>query len=149
MSSEGPGGELEPADLAEEGRAEQVQMLAAALRADLADLATYERVLVTSLGETLPEGVLTIDRQRSMGDRVAGRSGEVRAIRVAFGDDRLELERRSGRLVASLTKSVRGVAISHREVSLDEWSAAFASALSKFATENERARLALERLLGA
>ncbi len=150
MSEEGPddsleatpGGELQPSE------AQQVQLIAAALRADLGDLATYERLLAGVLNDTLPEGVMTVDRDRSLGDRVAGRPGVVRGIQIALGDERLELERKNGRLVAFVTRSVRGVAISHREVGLEEWCAAFARALAEFAKQSERARLALERLLG-
>ena len=136
-------------DLVPASEAEQVQLLAAALRADLRDLETYERVLAGALGDSLPEGVLIIDRQRSMGDRLAGRPGEVQAIHVILGDERLDLQRERGRLVAFVTRNVRGVAISHKEVTLDEWSGAFAKALAKFAEANQRAREALQRLLGA
>jgi hypothetical protein len=136
-------------DLLPASEADRVQLLAAALRADMADLGSYERVLAGAFGDSLPEGVLVVERQRSMGDRLAGRQGEVRAIRVTLGDERLDLERQSGRLIAFVTKNVRGVAISHREVTLDEWTAAFARALERFADQNARARAALQRLLGA
>jgi hypothetical protein len=134
--------EIEPAG------ANEVALLAAALRADTADLASYERVLVGSLSDTLPVGCVEVDRDRSLADRLAGRPGAARAIRIQLGDATLELTMTKGRLVGTVGRSVRGVAISRREVPLGEWSLSFAEALSAFANESLEARTALERLLG-
>jgi hypothetical protein len=123
--------------------------LAAALRADVGDLATYERVLVATLADSLPSGCVEVDRDRSLSDRLANRPGTVRAIRVTLGDQTLELAQQRARLVGTLARSVRGVAISRRELPLDAWSTALAAALSNFAQESAAARAALERLLGA
>jgi hypothetical protein len=149
MSTGGPeegasGGELLPVS-----EAEHVQLLAAALRADMSDLETYERVLANSIADIVPAGVIEIDRQRSVGDRVAGRAGTVVAIRIHLGEQSLELVHHRGRLQGSVTRNVRGVAISHKEVGLDEWSTSLASGLARFAADNARAREALQRLLGA
>ncbi len=142
--------EIEPLGVPPEpGGPDEVALLAAALRADTADLVTYERVLVTSLADTLPPGCLEVDRDRSLSDRLAGREGSPRAIRVLLGEETLELTMRKGRLVGTIGRSVRGVAISRREVPLGEWTTSFATALSAFAKENLEARTALERLLGA
>jgi hypothetical protein len=134
---------IEPADSTE------VALLAAALRADTSDLRTYERVLVGSLSESLPPGCVEVDRDRSMADRIAGRPGEPRAIRIHLGEVTLELTMTKGRLVGTVGRSVRGVAISRREMPLGEWATSFAEALSAFAKENLDARTALERLLRA
>jgi hypothetical protein len=128
---------------------DEVALLAAALRADTADLATYERVLVGSLAETLPTGCVEVVRDRSMSDRLAGRPGVPRAIRIHLGEIDLELTSTKGRLVGTVGRSVRGVAISRKEVALGEWTTSFAEALSAFAKESLEARSALERLLGA
>jgi hypothetical protein len=128
---------------------EEVALLTAAIRADSGDLATYERVLVGSLAQSLPPGCVEIDRDRSLSDRVAGRPGNPRAIRIHLGEVTLELATTKGRLVGTVGRSVRGVAISRREVPLGEWATSFAEALSAFAKENLEARTALERLLGA
>jgi hypothetical protein len=127
---------------------DEVALIAAALRADRADLDTYERVLVGSLAETLPPGCVEIERERSMSDRLAGRAGSARAIRIHLGEVDLELTMTKGRLVGTVGRSVRGVAISRREVPLGDWTTSFAEALSAFAKENLEARTALERLLG-
>jgi hypothetical protein len=134
--------DLEPAS------GDEVALVAAALRAETSDLATYERVLVGSLADALPPGCVEIDRDRSVGDRLAGRAGEARAIRIHLGEVTLELAKSRGRLVGTVGRSVRGVAISRREVPLGEWATSFAEALTAFAKENLDARVALERLLG-
>lgn len=128
---------------------EEVALLAAALRADAGDLATYERVLIASLSDSLPPGCVEIDRDRSISDRLGGRPGSPRAIRIHLGEVTLELTVTKGRLVGTVGRSVRGVAISRRELPLGEWTTSFAEALSAFAKENLEARAALERLLGA
>jgi hypothetical protein len=125
-----------------------IDMLAASLRADANDLESFERVFTTSLAELLPPGCVEIDYERSLKDRLAGKPGVVRAIRVALGEVRLELERRPGGLASRVARMVRGVVISSREVNLEEWSHALAQALANLASDNAAARSALARLLG-
>jgi hypothetical protein len=128
--------------------ADDVDALAAALRADAADLDVYARVLTTSLAAALPAEMVGIDRDRSLADRLAGREGKVRGIRIALGDWELTLSPgRSGVPVAQARQKVRGVAISSREVSLDEWAGLLARGLAKRARESAEARAALQRLL--
>lgn len=126
-----------------------VDRLAAALRADRADLEVYERVLVGSLAEALPEGVIEVTRERSLGDRMAGRPGKVRSLRALLGDHQLELATGRHGLEATVTRQVRGVAISRRQVSLEEWTQLLAEQLTAFAERSTATREALERLLGA
>ena len=129
--------------------ADDVDALAAALRADAADLDVYARVLSTSLAAALPPEMVGIDRDRSFADRVAGRTGRVRGIRIALGDWELTLSPGSaGVPLAQARQKVRGVAISSREVSLDEWARLLATGLAKRARESADARAALARLLG-
>jgi hypothetical protein len=124
-----------------------VELVAAALRADAHDLDTYERVLVGSLSDSLPQGMIEITRDRSMSDRIAGRPGKVTAIQVNFGEVTLELVNRRSSLVGSVAKAVRGVIISRKEVSLDEWVQHFAKELLRVADEHAAARGALEKFL--
>ena len=63
-----------------------LDMVTAALRADSADVAIYARVLTESLGSTLPPGCVTIDRARTMSDRMHGRPGPVSKITVRLGE---------------------------------------------------------------
>jgi hypothetical protein len=125
-----------------------VEQLAAALRADTSDLDSYHRVLSSSIGDLLPEGLVEVDRQRTMSDRVAGRPGTATAIRLHLGDKTLELVAHRGRLVATIAQDVRGVIISRKEVPVSEWVQALAVYLAALAADNASAREALGRLLG-
>lgn len=127
-----------------------VEVLAAALRADSSDLEVYSRVLTTSLAGALPPGMVAVEHDRSMGDRLEGRPGQVRALRVTAGEVSLELARgRDGVPVARVARAVRGVVISSREVSVEEWVRQLAELLAIRARESAAARESLSRLLGA
>lgn len=129
--------------------ADDVDALAAALRADAADLDVYARVLTTSLAAALPAEMVEVERDRSFADRLSGRAGRVQAIRIALGEWELMLSPGSSGLpVAQAKQKVRGVTISSREVSLDEWSRLLATGLAKRARDSAEARTALRRLLG-
>ena len=139
----GKGGPPPPAGPAD------VDLLAAALRAERADLEVYERVLAGSLADALPEGVVEVTRERSMADRLAKRPGRVTSLRARLGEHDLELHEDRHGLVGTVTRQVRGVAISRREVDLDEWIRVLAEQLASLAERSAAAREALGRLLGA
>lgn len=128
--------------------AQMVESVAAALRADSADLDSYHRVLSTTIGDLLPAGMVAVDYERSLGDRMAGRPGKASAIRLLLGDSTLELTSVHGRLVATVAQQVRGVTISRREVPVAEWVRQLAVFLATAATESSNARQALGKLLG-
>jgi hypothetical protein len=141
----GMGADLEPAG----GSAGMdVEMLAAALRQDSADLDVYAKVLSVNLVESLPPGAVQVERKRSMADRVAGREGTVTSLDVALGEVRLGLRMDRGRPVGEVCKEVRGVVLSRQQVGLDEWIAALAKGLAESAASSARAREALQRYLG-
>ena len=131
------------------GSAESVDLLAAALRADASDLETYERVLVATFADALPQGMVEVDRERSLGDRMAGRPGKVVAIRIHLGETTLELRSGRGGLTGLLSRGVRGVTISRQEVPVAQWTQLLAEHLHAVAVQNAEARAALGRLLGA
>jgi hypothetical protein len=125
-----------------------LHLVAAALRSDAPDIASFARVLTATLGDALPAGMVEVDRDRSLGDRLAGRPGTPVAVRV-HGDDR-ELELRSGRSgpVGEVRQVVRGVVLSRRTVPLEEWVGALAAELTALADRSSAAREALGRMLG-
>jgi hypothetical protein len=126
-----------------------VDLLAATLRADSTDLDVYVRVLTTSLSEALPAGMVEVEREPSVRDRLAGRPGPVRAMRILLGETVLELARgRSGAPVARASRSVRGVVISSRDIGVDEWTRLLADQLVARAKDSADARAALGRILG-
>lgn len=130
------------------GQPSSVELLAAALRADDADLGSYARVLLGAFEESLPAGMLEVVRERSLADRVAGRPGAIRMIRAHFGEVVLELAEGRGAVVATAVREVRGVTISRRQVALAEWTELFARELTRFAAEHAAARQAMARFLG-
>jgi hypothetical protein len=127
---------------------EDIDLLAASLRADASDLDVYSRVLTTSLSDALPAEMLQIECDPSMRDRLAGRPGKVVGIRILLGDTTLELKRGAGAPVAKVVRVVRGVTIASHEVELGEWSKLLADALAERARASSSARDALAGLLG-
>lgn len=138
-----------PAATPESAAPIDVELVAAALRADTADLDAYHRVLSNTIGDLLPPTMVEVDRERSLSDRMAGRPGNATAIRLHLGDKTLTLSAHKGRLVATSSQEVRGVVISTKEVSVAEWVTQLASYLAALASESSSAREALGRLLGS
>ncbi|HWA67854.1 MAG TPA: hypothetical protein VG899_15940 [Mycobacteriales bacterium] len=127
---------------------DDIDLLAASLRADAVDLDVYSRVLSTSLAEALPPEMLEVEHDQSMRDRIAGRPGKVIGIRILLGETTLELEAAKHLPTARVVRRVRGVTIANREVDLAEWSRLLADALAERARESTAARDALAGLLG-
>ncbi|MDF9814244.1 hypothetical protein [Streptomyces sp. SPB162] len=125
----------------------EVQLLAAALRRDSADLDLYAEVLSVTLVDSLPPGAVRVRRKRSVADRMAGRPGSVTELDVALGERLLSLRRDRDSLVAEIRKEVRGIVLSRRPVGLDEWIDALARSLADAAASSARARDAVERFL--
>lgn len=127
-----------------------VDLLAAALRADSEDLEVYSRVLTGSLVDALPAGMVEVQRDQSMRDRLAGRPGTVRSVRIALGETSLELAAgKSGAPIARCQRAVRGVIISSKEITVEEWTRMLADELATRAKDSAAARAALGKLLGA
>ena len=124
-----------------------LDLVTAALRADSVDVAVYARVLAQSLSEALPEGYVTVERERSVSDRMRGRPGEVSKVMVRLGDQLMTLAVRGGRPVAEVCREVRGVVLSRDTVPLPEWARVLASALVAHAESNAQAAQALRRLV--
>jgi hypothetical protein len=126
-----------------------VELVAAALRADAADVDTLVGVLGSSLPETLPAGMVEVERSRTLADRLARREGQPVAITVSTPELALSLRlARSGAVQAEAQRRVRGVVISRQEVSVDQWVELLAGVLTDLAARNADARQALGRLLG-
>lgn len=126
-----------------------VEMVAAALRADSADVDTLIGVLGSSLPDTMPAGMVEVQRSRTLADRLARRDGQPVAITVSTPELALSLRlARAGTVQAEAQRRVRGVVISRQEVSVDQWVDLLAGVLTDLAARNAEARQALGRLLG-
>jgi hypothetical protein len=124
-----------------------LELVTAALRADSADAAIYARVLTESLGESLPPGCVTVERDRSVSDRMHGRPGTVSKITVRLGERVMSLAVRAGQPSAEISREVRGVVLSRQPVAVQEWAAELARALVGYAEQNARTAEALRRLV--
>ena len=124
-----------------------LEMVTAALRLDGADAALYASVLTKSLSEALPPGYVSVERERSVSDRMRGRPGEVSKVAVKLGDQVMTLAVKNGQPVAEICREVRGVVLSRQSVPLQQWAAALASALMSHAESNAKAAEALRRLV--
>ena len=137
----------EPDDGPGEAGGLSLDMVTAALRADSADVAIYARVLTESLGQALPPGCVTVDRERSMSDRMRGRPGQVSKITVRLGDRVMTLGVERGVPVAEICSEVRGVVLSRQQVQPGVWAQELARALVAHAEQNAATAEALRRLV--
>jgi hypothetical protein len=124
-----------------------LDLVTAALRADSADATIYAQVLTESLGESLPPGCVTIERDRSVSDRMHGRPGKVTKITVRLGEQVMTLAVRAGQPSAEILREVRGVVLSRQPVPVQDWAAELARALVGYAEQNARTAEALRRLV--
>jgi hypothetical protein len=145
MGPEDVGGVPEPTGL---GPAADVALLAAALRTDRADVASYARVLSGALGDALPAGTVEVRHRRGLGDRLAGREGRPESVLVHGEGRDLELRAEGDRVHAEVRRVSGGVVISRRRVEVSDWLTALAEDLSRIASRDASARRAFERWLG-
>jgi hypothetical protein len=120
----------------------EVDLLAASLRADRVEGATFLQVLGMKLAEALPDLVRVEYEQKLL-----RRTGRVRKVEAALGEWVFELEMVAGRLVARVAHVVRGMRLRTDETSPEEWAARLAAELRRLAERSAAARDAIARLL--
>ena len=134
--------------MTEPGDGLSLEEITAALRADSADVALYARVLTESLGDALPGGCVEVDRARTASDRMRGRPGQVTKVTVRLGEKVLTLATALGRPpAAEICREVRGIVLSRRPVTLQEWVDDLARELVAQAQQNSRAAEVLRKLV--
>ena len=124
-----------------------LEMVIAALRADSSDIAIYAKVLTESLGASLPPGCVTVERVRSMADRMQNRPGTVTKVSVRLGEKTMTLGTQRGAPVAEICHEVRGIVLSRTAVPIGDWAAELARGLVAHAEQNAAAATALRRLV--
>jgi hypothetical protein len=124
-----------------------LEMVAAALRADSSDIAIYAKVLTESLGASLPPGCVSVERTRTMADRMQNRPGAVTKVSVRLGEKTLTLGMHRGAPVAEVCHEVRGIVLSRQAVPVAEWTAELAKGLVAHAEQSAEAATALRRLV--
>ena len=117
-----------------------IDLVAAALRADSSDLRIYVEQLARKLEQSFP-GLCRVRRAGILG------KGAVRTIVVDLGENRYELEHRDGSVTARHSSVVRGISLKSEELRLDQWIDSLAADVTNEAARSERGRLALENLL--
>ena len=125
-----------------------IDLIASSLRADQADIDVYVRALTATVGDSLPPGMVEVDYERTMADRLAKRQGQAVALHIHLPDQDLTLRRgRRGQLEAEARRTVRDVVIARRSIEVDEWIQLLAAGITALASRNAVARQALSRLL--
>ena len=123
---------------------EDLDLPAAALRADGAELAISVDVLAAKLEQSLPQ--LTAVQRRKVGGFRSKRR-EVELIAVPLGEEQFELRRTPQGVQCTRHKVVRGITLSREELALSDWIAAVLAGVTHSAEVSERDRLALEATL--
>lgn len=129
--------------MATEDSSFDIDLLAASLRIDSGDSATFLEGLAAKLADILPGRVVVKHGRRGMlGPKY------VRLLTVQVGDQRLELQRSNGDVVEARRGRVSGgIVLKTETLEVDDWLAALGVALAAEAHRNQRTRQALERLL--
>jgi hypothetical protein len=120
----------------------ELDLVASALRADAGDVDVFFDVLVGKLAEALPDAV-EVERGGFLG------RGRPEAVRVALGDAHYEARREKRRVRCARRVVVRGIALKTEELEVGAWIDALSGDLVDEAARSERARTALQGLLGA
>jgi hypothetical protein len=126
----------------EESSSLDLDLLAAALRADLSDTSAFVEGLATRLEQALP-GFVQVKRAKR------GLRGPkfVSEISVQTGDLRLQLRREGGDVSAVRARTSGGIVLKTESVDLDAWLASLTAAVAEQAQRSERTRLALQQLV--
>jgi hypothetical protein len=119
-----------------------LDLIAASLRADGADLSAFVESLAVKLEQVLP-GKCKVERRRDglLVPKVVHR------ITVDAGDRRLELRVAGGTIETLSAKLSGGIVLKSDSLDTDTWLAALGEALGAEAQRSESTRQALERLL--
>ncbi len=136
----------EPDASADDGDVPQLDLLAAALRADTADLGTFVAVLAEKLRTLLPDHA---DVQTKRSRLHHGAITQV-AITVSGGGRRLELHYAPGggeALAATAARVSGGIVLKTEQLDLDAWLRSLAEVIADEARSSEHARRVLSQLL--
>lgn len=128
-------------------------MTDAAARLDAsADPGTLLDGLAAAASRALPasvvDTVLTVDRRRSVSDRLAGRPGTVRSLRLTGVEETLTLTLDGRRLATEAARVSGGVVISRRQPPLGAWLGLFAGEVAAVAAETAGDAAAVAQALG-
>jgi hypothetical protein len=126
----------------EESQSPDLDLVAAALRADLSDISAFVEGLAMRLEQALP-GLVQVKRSKSgfRGPR------QVTEITVNAGDERLQLQRSGGQIQTVRARLSGGIVLKTEALDIDSWLSSLAAAVAGQAQRSERIRLALQQLV--
>ena len=129
--------------MAAEGAPFDIDLLAASLRADSADVGAFVEQLAAKLEEALPGRTHVYRwRARLFAPKV------VRRIRVDTAEERLDLKHGQGNAIeATRSRLSGGIVLKSESIDIEAWTRAVGEALAAEAQRSEQTRQALERLL--
>jgi hypothetical protein len=119
-----------------------LDMAAAALRANGSDVQAMLRALVTQLDDTLGNR-LVVERAGGL----LKKSHDIKSLQVSLGDDTLRADVDGGSVRCTVGHSSGGIRIRNEQVSMDEWITRLLRALAAEAAHSDAARQALERVV--
>lgn len=109
--------------------------------------------LASSVTDAVPDaltsGVLTVDRDRSLADRLAGRPGDASRLSLTVYGELFTLEREGERWRTEIARVSGGVTIARRKPPLGEWLTEFAGRIAMLAVESAGDSAASARALQA
>jgi len=121
----------------------RVDLLAASLRADTADLKAFLEALAVKLEGALPQQTV-VTRQ----NKLFSREHPVREISITLGEYQYRIFReQQGPLITLRAKVVRGIVLKTDQLPMEQWIEELAEGLAKQAEQSFQARSALERFL--
>ena len=122
---------------------QQVEMLAASLRANSSDLGAFMEALATKLQGALPEQT-TVTRHNTL----FSHEHPVKEVIVAFGESHYVLRReKQGQPLAQRLTKVRGIVLRTEQISVQQWIDEIARNLAQEAVQSAQTRAALEQFL--
>ena len=124
------------------GQTVDIDLVTAALRADVSDVRAFVEALAVKLEEALP-GATTVERRRDgmFGPKL------VRRIVLEASGQRLELRADGNSIQTRCAKTSGGIVLKNEEMPTEVWLRALSEALADQARTSQSTRQALERLL--
>jgi hypothetical protein len=110
------------------------------------EVAMLGRVLIDTLAGALPASMIRLERRRSLGRRLLGRTGEPIGITITAADRTLTFRApQVGVAEASAGHTVRGVVLSSTPMPVAQWLDELGALLDQVTRDDEDTRAALER----
>jgi hypothetical protein len=104
------------------------------------------RILISTLGGALPASMIRLERQRSVGRRLLGRTGDPIGVSITAGERTLTFRApQFGVAEASAGHIVRGVVLSSTPMPVAQWLDELGALLDQVTRDDEATRTALER----